>query len=57
MRVGSDAILKAFHRLYDAPMPIVVFWIEAAGVPAHREFGDAELLQALQLTEQLRAQG
>ena len=38
-------------------MPIVVFWMEAAGVPAHREFGDAELSQALQLTEQLRAQG
>jgi hypothetical protein len=57
VRVGPDAILKAFHRLYDAPMPIVVFWIEATGVPAHREFGDAELLQALQLTEQLRAQG
>jgi hypothetical protein len=38
-------------------MPIVVFWIESAGSPAHREFGDAELLQALQLTEQLRTQG
>lgn len=38
-------------------MPIVVFWIEAPGSPAHREFGDAELLQALQFTEQLRAQG
>lgn len=38
-------------------MPIVVFWIEAAGVPAHREFGDADLLQALKLTEQLRAGG
>jgi len=38
-------------------MPIVVFWIESAGVPAHREFGDAELLPALQFTEQLRAQG
>jgi hypothetical protein len=44
-------------RLYDAPMSIVVFWIQSADVPAHREFGDAELLQALQLTEQLRAQG
>jgi len=38
-------------------MPIVVFWIEGAAEPAHREFGDAELLQALQLTEQLRARG
>jgi len=38
-------------------MPIVVFWVETAGEPAHREFGDAELLQVLQLTEQLRAQG
>jgi hypothetical protein len=38
-------------------MPIVVFWIEAEGAPAHREFGDAELMQALQLTEQLRGQG
>jgi hypothetical protein len=45
------------RRLYDAPMAIVVFWIEAAGKPAHREFGDAELLQALQLTEQLRSEG
>ena len=38
-------------------MPIVVFWIEGAGAPAHREFGDAELAQALKVTEQLRAQG
>jgi len=32
------------RRLYDAPMTIVVFWIETAGVPAHRELGGAELL-------------
>ena len=38
-------------------MPIVVFWIESAGQPSHREFGDIELLQALKLTEHLRAQG
>ena len=38
-------------------MAIVVFWIETAGKPAHREFGDAELLQALKLTEQLRSEG
>jgi hypothetical protein len=29
-------------RLDDAPMPIVVFWIQTTGVPAHRRFGDAE---------------
>ena len=38
-------------------MPIVVYWMEAAGMPSHREFGDAELPQALKLTEQLRAAG
>ena len=27
------------RRLYDAPMTIVVFWIETAGVPPHRELG------------------
>lgn len=38
-------------------MPIVVFWMERAGTPSHREFGDAGLLEALRLTEQLRAAG
>jgi hypothetical protein len=38
-------------------MPIVVFWIETTGASAHREFGDAELLPALKLTEQLRSEG
>jgi hypothetical protein len=38
-------------------MGIVVFWIEPAGNPSHREFGDAELLAALKLTEQLRNEG
>jgi hypothetical protein len=38
-------------------MPIVVFWIEDANAPGHRVFGDGELLDALQLTEQLRAAG
>jgi hypothetical protein len=38
-------------------MAIVVFWIETAGTPTHREFGDAELREALTLTEQLRSQG
>lgn len=38
-------------------MAIVVYWIEAAGQPAHREFGDEQLLQALKFTEQLRAEG
>ena len=38
-------------------MPIVMFWIDSANVPVHREIGDPELLPALKLTEQLRAQG
>jgi hypothetical protein len=38
-------------------MPIVVYWMEQAGTPSHREFGDAELLAALKLSEQLRAAG
>jgi hypothetical protein len=38
-------------------MPIVVYWMEQAGMPGHREFGDAELREALRLAEQLRAAG
>jgi hypothetical protein len=38
-------------------MPIVVFWMETADTPAHREFGDGALQPALQFTEQLRAAG
>lgn len=38
-------------------MAIVVFWIDAAGNPSHHEFDDAQLLQALKLTEQLRSEG
>jgi hypothetical protein len=38
-------------------MPIVVYWMEPAGTPGHREFGDADLLAALRLTEQLRSAG
>ena len=38
-------------------MSIVVYWMEGAGVPRHREFVDGELLEALKLTEQLRAAG
>jgi hypothetical protein len=38
-------------------MPIVVYWMEQADTPSHREFGDAELLAALKLSEQLRAAG
>ena len=38
-------------------MPIVVYWMERAGTPSHREFGDADLLAALKLSERLRAEG
>ena len=38
-------------------MPIVVFWMEVTGRASHREFGDSALVEALQLTEQLRAAG
>ena len=38
-------------------MPIVVYWMEGVGVPGHRAFGDHQLLAALKLTEQLRAEG
>jgi hypothetical protein len=57
MRVFPLQAFGACVRLYDVSMPIVVFWIETDGVPAYCEFGDAELMQVLQLTEQLRAQG
>lgn len=38
-------------------MPIVVFWLEAPGIAAHRELGDDELGAALKLAEQLRRDG
>jgi hypothetical protein len=41
----------------DMRMPIVVYWMEDAGAPSHREFGDAQLVDALRLTEQLRSAG
>jgi hypothetical protein len=38
-------------------MPIVVYWLDAPGVAAHRELGDHELGAALKLAEQLRRDG
>ena len=38
-------------------MPIVVFWMEAAGSAGHRAFGDSELADALRFTEGLRSAG
>jgi hypothetical protein len=60
-RFALDPDQVALHRrhccLEDASMPIVVYWMEQAGTPSHRGFGDAELLEALKLAEQLRACG
>jgi hypothetical protein len=38
-------------------MPIVVFWMDAAQTPGHRAFADSELVDALKLTQTLRASG
>ena len=38
-------------------MPIVVFWLDAPGVAAHRELADDQLGDALKLAEQLRRDG
>lgn len=38
-------------------MPYVVFWMEAPGVPACREFGDAEMTASHEHMQTLRRQG
>jgi hypothetical protein len=45
------------HCTSEAPMSIVVFWMESAEAAAHRAFGDAELAEALRFSEALRNAG